>query len=115
MIAIPVLWLALASLQDPQAEAPRIWDGENVTFVRRPTPEFPVDARASRGQVSMVCTVTARGGFRNCVVESETPPGNGFARAAIVAVQRGARIEMTPDGPAEGDRVRSSIVFWNGR
>ena len=115
MIAIPVLWLALAGLQDPQAEAPRIWDGEDVTFVRRPVPEFPVDARASRGQVSMVCTVTARGGFRNCIVESETPPRNGFARAAVVSVQRGARIEMTPDGPAEGDRVRSSIVFWNGR
>ena len=105
--------LATGASQD--APSPRLWNGDEVTFLRRPQPEFPTQATSSRGEASVICVVRANGTFRSCQIETETPSGDGFGRAAIVAMQRGARIEMKPDGPAEGERVRGVLRFWNGR
>ena len=111
------LMVLVALMNDPaqQAAAPRVWAGDEVTFLTRPQPEFPTGARSNRGEVGLICTVKAGGTFSNCLIESETPRGNGFGRAAILAVQRASRIEMREDGPLEGDRVRASIRFWNGQ
>ena len=86
-----------------------------AAYLSRPQPEFPVGARSSRGEASVVCVVTARGTFRSCLVETESPSGNGFGRAAVASMQRGARIKMGSDGPVEGDRMRATLRFWNGQ
>ena len=110
------LMMSVALMSDPAQEpaTPRLWTAGEVTFLARPQPEFPTLARSGRGEAWLTCTVTARGTFRSCQIESESPQGNGFGRAAVVSMQRGARIEMGEGGPAEGDRLRASILFWNG-
>lgn len=98
-----------------EAPAPsRVWSSEEVSYLERPQPEFPMRARTNRGSVVLICTVTDRGFFTRCQVESETPGGNGFGRAAIASM-RHAQIAMPAGGPAEGDRVRGTIAFWNGQ
>jgi hypothetical protein len=115
MIAMLLTFAVLSADPVQQADPSRIWSGDDVRYINRPVPEFPMGARTSRGSVNLICTVTARGGFRDCVIESETPESNGFGRAAILSMHRGARIELRPDGPSEGDRMRVKIGFWNGR
>jgi hypothetical protein len=107
--------LVLAGSPAQQPTEPKIWSSEEVAFASRPRPEFPQSARVNNGAVELICTVTARGAFSRCQIESETPPGNGFGREAVIAMQRGARIEMAENGPAEGDRVRATLRFSNGR
>ncbi len=111
-----LLMLLGPALEQGQATAePQIWNLDQVTYLSRPQPEFPDGARYSRGEASVICVVTARGTFRSCLVETETPSGNGFGRAAVASMQRGARIEMGSDGPVEGDRMRATLRFWNGQ
>lgn len=115
MIASLTAVLVLVGNPGQQASDSRLWDGEDVAFLERPRPAFPMQARTNRGEVELICLVTARGTFRGCRIESETPRGSGFGSAAVASMQRGARIEMLVDGPAEGDRVRAKIEFWNGQ
>ncbi|WP_324797437.1 hypothetical protein [Brevundimonas sp.] len=115
MFASLMVLFALAGDPPQEAAAPRLWTGDEVTFLARPQPEFPTRARSSRGEARLICTVTARGAFSDCQIETETPKGNGFGSAAMAAMHRGARIEMSADGPTEGDRVDVSIAFSNGR
>ena len=115
MSAILAVLTAVAGYPALQAADPRLWSGDEVTYLVRPMPEFPARARSNRGEAWVVCTVNADGRFRSCEIESETPRGNGFGRAAVAAMHRGARIDVSADGPAEGDRVRANIGFWNGR
>lgn len=115
MSAILMALLAVAGNPAQQAADRRLWSGDEVTYLARPMPEFPERARSSRGEAWVVCTVTADGTFRSCEIESETPRGNGFGRAAVASMQRGARIAVSADGPSDGDRVRASIGFWNGQ
>lgn len=110
-----MMMLVLAAGPTQDAAEPRLWDAQEITFLRRPQPEFPTRANSNRGEASVICVVTAAGTFRSCQIETETPAGSGFGRAAVVAMQRGARIEMKSDGPAEGERVRGVLRFWNGR
>jgi len=105
--------LATGASQD--ATSPRLWNSDEVTFLRRPQPEFPTRASSSRGEASVICVVKANGTFGSCQIETETPSGDGFGQAAIVAMQRGARIQINPYGPSEGERVRGVLRFWNGR
>lgn len=110
-----LMLLGLAVESDQATAEPRVWAVDQVTFLSRPQPEFPERARYSRGEASVVCVVTARGTFGSCLVETETPSGNGFGRAAVASMQRGARIEMGSGGPVEGERMRATLRFWNGR
>lgn len=115
MSAILIALLALASHPAQQAADGRLWSGDEVTFLVRPVPTFPENARSNRGEAWVVCAVKADGGFRSCEIESETPRGNGFGRAAVASMQRRARVAMSADGPSEGDRVRAHIGFRDGR
>lgn len=110
-----VVVLALASHPSQQTATPRVWAGDKVTFLARPQPEFPDRARSNHGVVGLICTVTVRGTFNNCQIESETPEGNGFGRAAVASMHRGSRIDMRAGGPSPGDRVQATIRFWNGQ
>lgn len=115
MSAILTALLAMASGPAQQATDRLVWSGDEVTYLARPMPEFPARARSSRGEAWVVCTVKADGTFTSCEIESETPRGNGFGRAAVASMQRGARIEVSAGGPSDGDRVRANIGFWNGQ
>lgn len=111
MIAVFMFALAVA----PQtSEPPRIWAQDEVQYTRRPMPDFPMSARANRGQVYLICTATGRGTVSGCQIESETPAGEGFGRAAVQSM-RGARISKDQDSPAAGDLFHAKILFWNGQ
>lgn len=73
---------------------------------------YPVRAREAgvEGVVSLDCTVTTLGGLR-CAVTSETPPGWGFAGAAL-RMSEGYRMVPAMHGsePVEG-RYRMRIPF----
>ncbi|WP_421730929.1 hypothetical protein [Brevundimonas sp.] len=114
MIAIMAAAVLVAHGSSPQ-DVPRVWEGDEVTFTARPRPDFPMSARANRGEAGLICTVTARGTFRHCRIEDETPRGSGFGRAAANSMLQGAQIAMPEDGPSEGDQVRAKITFWNGQ
>lgn len=46
---------------------------------------YPPAAWTSRadGEVKLTCKVTTKGTLSDCVVQSESPPGQGFAEAAL--------------------------------
>ena len=109
-----VAFMFALTLGAPASEPPRIWASDEVQYTRRPMPDFPMTARANRGRVHLICTATGTGTVSGCQIESETPAGEGFGRAAVQSM-RGARISKGQDSPAAGDVVRAQISFWNGR
>ncbi|WP_366513462.1 TonB family protein [uncultured Brevundimonas sp.] len=74
-------------------------------------PEATLDQRyAGTGVVTLECAVAPDGAVGECRVLSETPPGQGFGRAAVEGAQR-ARLN-----PRSGDaKVRFTIRFEEGK
>ena len=108
-VAAAVLWQEPPS-SPPAAEAPEAVD---ITWVRRPMPEFPeraVQARVRAGEVRVRCILTPAGRFTDCEVTSESPSRVGFGPAALSAM-RGARFQPAADGPQPGDAYESVLRF----
>ncbi len=62
---------------------------------------------AEEGQVVLSCLVGPGGRMENCRVESEEPPGRGFAAAAL----RSARDARIRQPSAAGGRVTFTVRF----
>lgn len=80
----------------------------NPVWIQVPQPQFPATAGAagaSTAIVALTCTATVAGTMIDCRVRSETPPGLGFAEAALAAMP-GARMQpRTIDGvPADSQQ-----------
>jgi protein TonB len=94
---------------------PKIVDAH---WIRRPSRDelldfYPAGAldRGVGGRVVLNCLVGAGGGIE-CAVLSETPRGQGFARAALAASRLFRMAPATADGrPTEGGRIEVPIVF----
>ena len=73
---------------------------EGVDWVIRPRPSFPADIDATQGFTVLTCLNNPDGTLRDCVVETEHPPGAGFGEAALRATGN-ARLgsTATPDEP----------------
>ena len=85
------------------------------SWARMPMTEYPAQAIAAdveAGQVTLICDlVQPSGALGACEVQEETPPGFGFADAAIAGALRGRVSPRSMEGAAPGARVRYSIHF----
>lgn len=75
--------------------------------------ETPPQCRVRTASVSVLCVVASEGAVRDCRVEDETPPGCGFAEAALRGAER-VRLRVT-DNTQEGSPVTFKAEFRNGR
>ena len=73
---------------------------------------YPDSARPNQGMVMLVATVSAGGAISRLVVESETPPGEGFANAARTCLAK-RRFEPALDerGLPAAARTRINLRF----
>lgn len=70
---------------------------------------WPQSGKAEFGHVSMRCDLTEEGRLRGCEVESETPLGQGFGRAATKVVAPKFKLRVAPgDGPQV---AKASIIL----
>lgn len=79
-------------------------------WAKAPRVEYPLDgmrAPGGRGRVVLNCEVQPTRALGGCITLDETPPGHGFAQAALDGV-RNARV--TSEIPV-GARVRFSIRY----
>jgi len=73
---------------------------------------FPDQARPDRGQVSVIATVSANGHISRLEVESETPAGEGFGRAARACLaKRRFAPALDERGSPTGARTRVNLRF----
>lgn len=80
------------------------------TWVKTPVPVFPALAMrrgVEQGVVVLRCETLATGEFGACEALSETPPGAGFAEAAIAATRQ-ARVRPYS---IDGFETDSSVTF----
>lgn len=91
---------------------------ERPIWIRRPHPNdimrlYPATAQEQgvEGRVELDCLVRAEG-VLHCAVTSETNPGFGFARSALILASMMQTAPSMLDGaPAEGRRVHQGITF----
>ncbi|MGQ3112254.1 MAG: TonB family protein [Brevundimonas sp.] len=82
----------------------------NASWVTAPRPDYPrraQDQGVESGSVQLECRVLVNGLIGNCTVVHETPPGVGFADAAIAA----ARASRLRPREVDGVPVEGSIRF----
>jgi hypothetical protein len=115
------LMLAVLALQTsspapsgaPAAEA-RVWTGNQVVWSRMPRPDRGLLGRelptGVRYIANLDCRITDRGRLNDCSVMSEQANDVNFGRAAILGA-KDARIEMSPEGPKAGDRLRFAVTL----
>lgn len=74
---------------------------------------WPRDAfkRGYGGRAVIACQVSVQGGLRACSVESESPAGAGFGRAAIALTPQFLMKPATRDGQPVVGSVRIPVVF----
>jgi hypothetical protein len=84
-----------------------------IQWRRRPVPAWPEEADAGirNALVTLSCLVEADGRLRDCRAERETPPGQGFAEAAITAARRGALEPFPGQELVVGGVARFSMGF----
>ena len=98
----------------PPAAPPRQAVTTNVSWGRRPAPEFPQRAQdrgIEAGSVTLLCTVGANGSASNCSVVSETPSGAGFGQEALRSMRSARFSPSTVDGVAQGGQARFTVRF----
>lgn len=76
-----------------------------------PLPDVQVTAPADQGVVTLECRVNHRGAMRDCVILSETPPGQGFGEAALDGARRARVSPGTLDEAASGAKVTFTMRF----
>ena len=108
-----VAYIAADPFSDPptvtSAASARFDDAEpSISWSRPPRPSFPARA-LERGvrtaQVRLECQANANGSLTSCSILNETPAGEGFGRAAILAAHS-ARLS-----PASADLAPASLKF----
>jgi len=116
---------AVLSACDLPKDDPRIsgdaWasaiSGEQMSWLRRPTPTYPdaaFQARVNAGRVYISCVAMPSGEIRDCRADSQSPPNVGFDREALRSL-RDARLNPYEPSNAreaeEGRLIINSIAF----
>ena len=84
------------------------------TWTRLPRPEFPaVGARANTEEAAVVleCQALASGRAADCRVLSENPPGQGFGKAALAAMEDARLSPREVDGRPVDASFRFTVRF----
>ena len=84
--------------------------GRTIGWARRPEPGWPRQATQGPAVVSLSCIVGERGRLEDCVVERESPAGQGFGDEALRA-SRNARLNPDPANLALGTLIPFDIHF----
>jgi hypothetical protein len=85
----------------------------NPTWRVQPAASYPqgaLDREVASGEVMLRCLSRADGAFQACVVEQETPPGLGFAEAAL----RGLCVARVSPRTVNG-APQASVISWRMR
>ena len=86
-------------------------DASPLTEPPTTLPTVEVVAPADEGVVTLDCRVNRSGTLSDCVIFSETPPGQGFGQAALEAASK-SRLSRRSLNPAARDaRVRFTTRF----
>lgn len=83
-------------------------------WVKRPVPEFPMLALrrgVEEGAVVLRCETLASGEFGACEALGETPPGAGFAEAALAATRQARVRPYSIDGFETDSDVTFTVRF----
>lgn len=83
-------------------------------WVRQPAPDFRTLAmrrRVEKGAVVLRCETLATGDFGACEVMSETPPGAGFAEAALASMRQARVKPYSIDGFETDSSIQFTIRF----
>ena len=67
-------------------------------------------AAAEEAEVMLECGADRNRALRDCIIISETPPGQGFGQAALDSA-RGARLSRQTRSRAPADRFRFAVRF----
>lgn len=98
---------AAASLPNAEGVTPPVW-------TRTPAPLYPEKALRrgiEQGEVTLRCAALASGRLDACEVVSESPPGAGFAEAALASTRQ-ARVEPRRiDGVGTDSRITYTVRF----
>lgn len=87
-------------------------------LVNAPTPDAFYPARAQPGvigRVKLSCTIALTGLAKDCEVTEETPPGQGFANAALAYAGRSTYLPMRIDGAEMETRMVLDIRLAPGQ
>lgn len=83
-------------------------------WVRQPMPDFPERAMrrgVEQGDVMLRCETLVTGEFGACEVVSETPPGAGFAEAALAATRQARVTPYSIDGFETDSSIQFTVRF----
>lgn len=110
-LLVPV---APAAEPSPSDRAPDVEGVTPPSWIRQPAPHYPELALrrgVEAGAVVLRCEAMASGSMGACEVLRESPPGVGFAEAALASTRQ-ARIEpRTVDGVRTDSRITYTIRF----
>lgn len=100
-------------LDEPRDLLRRASGADSPIWRAQPQPEFPPSRgamQAGSGTVQVSCVIGPAWELADCRAETETPPGVGFAQAAIRAAERA---EISP--PRSGADVRGQVIRFTAR
>lgn len=83
-------------------------------WIRQPAPLYPALAASrgvSRGEVALKCEALASGELGACEVLRETPPGVGFAEAALDSTRQARVTPRSIDGFRTDSTIRFTVRF----
>lgn len=101
----------------PEMLGPDPYVATDPVWIDLPTAEdfratFPTDRGANTIRVSMVCDVAPHGLLAGCVVERETPAGQGFGAAALALAPKIRVGLLAADGtPIVGAKVKVPLRY----
>ena len=108
-----VLTACRTPLSDPRDLLRRASVSDGPVWRTHLAPDYPTNREAMRagaGEVKLSCVIGPGWRLEDCRADLETPPGAGFAEAAIRAAERSS---VSP--PASGADVRGQVVRFTNR
>ncbi len=63
------------------------------------------------GRAAVICQIGETGDLTQCVIDSETPPGQGFGKAVAITMLKWAHVDTTKAGQKPGDWMKLSASW----
>ena len=65
----------------------------------------------AEGKAAVICQIGATGDMTQCIIDSETPPGQGFGKAVAITMLKWAHVDTTKAGQKAGDWMKLSASW----